>query len=154
MKKYKFAMASLMVLLAFTGMSQAMAADGTTGEIDFDQTSVSEDTMVYVHFKDLTGGADYMVNWTGDDTGYSWTTGSSQDDIYIPITFSKPSSGNAFVLTLRYQSAGTAIDSITVYVTEADQVLNTAAFLAIVVPLLVFSIIVAIYKSVGKGKGN
>jgi len=118
MSKYKLAMASMLMLIAFTGMSSAMAADGTTGEIDFDQTSVSEDTMVYVHFKDLTGGADYLVNWTGDDTGYSFTTGSSQDDIYIPITFSKPASGNAFVLNLRYQSAGTSIDSITVYVTE------------------------------------
>ena len=140
MKRYKFAMASMMVLLVFTGMNSAMAADGATGEIDFDQTSVSEDTMVYIHFKDLTGGADYLVNWTGDDTGYSFTTGASQDDMYIPITFAKPSSGNAFVLNLR-AGTGTALDSITVYVTEADQVLNTAAFLAIVVPLLVFSII-------------
>jgi len=131
--------------------ASVLAADGTTGAIDFDQTSVSEDTLVYVHFKDLTGGADYNINSSDDATGYSFTTGSNQDDVYVPITFSKPSGSNAFKIWLN-QGNGTGIDELTVFVTEADTVLNTTAFLAIVVPLLVFAIIVAIYKSIGKGK--
>ena len=125
------------------------AADGTTGSIDFDQTSVSEDTLVYVHFIDLEGGADYNINSTDDATGYTFTTGSNQNDIYVPITFSKPSGSNAFKIWLNNGSGG-GIDEMTVFVAEADTVLNTTAFLAIVVPLLVFAIIVAIYKSIGK----
>lgn len=133
-------------------ISAANAADGTTGTIDLDQTSVTDGTTIYVHFEGLTASADYLVNWTGDNTGFSWTCGASQDDIYIPIKFEKPAGSNAFLIYLRYQSAGTMIDTVTVHVNEADTILDTTAFLAIVIPLLIFAIIVTIYKSVGKAK--
>ena len=149
-KKLALPMAVLVISVLLMGMAPAQAADGTSGSIDFDQTSVSEDTLVYIHFKDLDAASDYMVNTTVDATGYSFTTGASQDDIYIPILFEKPSGSNAFTIYLR-AGTGTAIDQLTVYITEPDTVLNTAAFLAIVVPLLIFAIVVAIYKSVSKG---
>ena len=132
------------VLLMAFPMSISQAADGTTGSIDFDQTSVSEDTLVYVHFKALTVSADYKVHWDDGLSSYSWTTGSSQTDIYIPIVFSTTDGAADFIIVLEYQSAGTDIDSITVYITEVDTILDDAAFLTIAVPLIVIALIVSI----------
>ena len=157
MKNKSLLLAGLVLgLFLMVGSTAPVSAGyGTTGAIDFDQSSVSENTLVYIHFVDLESSADYNINWTTDATGYSFTTGSNQDDIYLPIKFHKPSGTNAFTIWLNdgndNASEQVNIDEITVFVTEAETVLDTTAFLAIVVPLLVFAIIVAIYKSVGKG---
>lgn len=154
MKAKSYAIPALIALslLMFT-VGTGLAADGATGSVDLDQTSMADNTLVFVHFEDLTVSADYLVNWTGDDTGFSFTTGANQDDIYIPIKFEKPAGSNAFIVHLR-AGTGTAIDSVTVYVTEATTFLDTAAFLAIVVPLLIFSIVVVIYKSITRQGGR
>ena len=149
-----FTLTLLGLLAMITSVQAAPSADGTTGSIDFDQSSVAAGTTVWVHFKDLESSADYKVNWTTDDTGVSFTTGSNQDDIYVPITFNKPSGVQTNTVYLRggNVTTGEILDQQDFIITEPEQILNTAAFLAIVIPLLVFAIIVAIYKSVGKGK--
>ena len=143
-KSTLFPMVMFAFLLMAAPMSLAMAADGTTGSIDFDQTSVAEDTLVYVHFKGLTANADYKVHWDDGVSSYSWTTGASQKDIYIPITFTTTDGAEDFIIVLEYQSAGTDIDSVTVYITAADVILDDAAFLTIAVPLIVIALIVSI----------
>lgn len=148
---FVFTFALLGLLFAPISIQAAPTGDGTNGVIDFDQSSVAAGTTVWVHFKDLDTSSDYQINWTTDDTGVNVTTGSSQDDIYIPITFDKPSGTSVNTVFLRGKSAGAIIDQQDYIITEAEQILNTAAFLAIVIPLLIFAIIVAIYKSVGKG---
>ena len=145
-----------MVMFAFLLMAMPMAltqaADGTTGSINFDQTSVATDTLVYVHFKDLTVSADYKVHWDDGVSSYSWTTGSSQTDIYIPIKFATSDGAVDFVIVLEYQSAGTDIDSITVYLTDPDVILDDAAFLTIAVPLIVIALIVSIVVGISAKK--
>jgi len=133
------------ILFLAMPISMTLAADGTTGSIDFDQTSVSEDTLVYVHFKDLTVSADYQVNTDANVTQFAFTTGSSQTDIYVPVKFSMPADGNNdFVITLVDGSETSVIDTLTVYVTEVDTILNDSAFLTIAVPLIVIALIVSI----------
>jgi len=124
--------------------SFAQAADGTTGTIDYDQSSVAEGTLIYVHFEGLTVSADYKVHWDDGVSSYSWTTGAAQTDIYIPIKFSTTDANEDFVIVLEYQSAGTDIDSITVYITAPDVILDSDAFLAIAVPLIVIALVVSI----------
>lgn len=129
-----------------------LGADGTTGSIDFDQDSVTEGTLLYIELEGLTAGADYLVNWTTDDTGYSFTTGASQTDMTVPVKVDMPASGSVFVVYLRYQSAGTQIDAVTFIVTEAETILDTDAFLAIAIPLLVMTLIVGIILGISRGQ--
>ena len=132
------------ILLAMP-MSMALAGDGTTGTIDFDQTSVAEDTLVYVHFKNLGVSSDYQINTDNNVTQFAFTTGSAQTDIYVPVKFAMPADGNNdFVITLVDGSEAVVIDTLTVYVTEVDTILNDDAFLTIAVPLIVIALIVSI----------
>lgn len=140
-----------MAILAFTLFAlvapasvPVSGADGTTGTVDLDMTSVSEDTIIWVHIEGLTSSADYLVNWTDDNTGYSYTTGSSQTDYYVQIKFAMPSSGTAFTVYLRYQSAGTLIDSVQVRITDPATILDEDAFLTIAIPIIVITVIVSI----------
>ena len=143
----------LAFLLMAMPMSNVLAGDGATGSVDFDQTSVAEDTLVYVHFKDLTVSADYMVSTDNNVTQFSFTTGSSQTDIYVPVKFTMPADGNNdYVLTLHSGTGAVAIDSITVYVTEASTILDDAAFLTIAVPLIVIALIVSIVVGISAKK--
>ena len=115
--KLALALALFSMLLLMPNVS-VQGADGAAGSIEVGVTSILEKTPVTVHMYDLTGGADYLVNWTGDNTGHSFTTGANQDEHFITITIDKPSASNDVTVYLRAQSAGTTIDSVTLYVSD------------------------------------
>jgi len=144
----KLTLASLVIfafLFLTVPMASVMAADGTTGTIDYDQTSVAEDTLVYVHFEGLGVSSDYQINTDNNVTQFAFTTGASQTDIYVPVKFAMPADGNNdFILTLVDGSEAVTIDSITVYITAADTILDSDAFLTIAVPLIVIALVVSI----------
>jgi len=98
----------------------AQGADGAAGSIEVGVTNILEKTPVTIHMYDLTGGADYLVNWTGENTGHSFTTGANQDEHFITVTIDKPSADHDVTVYLRGQSAGAVVDSITLYVSDTS----------------------------------
>lgn len=119
----------LALALAFLGMLflsassptyVALGADGAAGSIEIGVTNILEKTPVTIHMYDLTGGADYQVNWTGDNTGHSFTTGASQDEHFITVTIDKPAASHDVTIYLRGQAAGAVVDSLSIYVGDTS----------------------------------
>ena len=100
--------------------ASVMGADGAAGSIEVGVTNILEKTPVTIHMYDLTGSADYLVNWTGDNTGHSFTTGANQDEHFITVTIDKPAADHDVTVYLRGQSAGAVVDSITLYVGDTS----------------------------------
>lgn len=117
----------LMLLMPAMGIQGAVvtaefvSADGAIGSIEVGVTNILEKTPVTIHMFDLTGGADYKVNWTGDATGHTFTTASAQDEHFITVNINKPTASHDVTVYLMGAAAGNAtnfIDAITLYVSD------------------------------------
>jgi len=119
---FKLALTLGMLGMLFMAMpaAQIQGADGTAGNIEVGVTNILEKTPVTIHMYDLSSGADFKVNWTGNDDGHSFTTGANQDEHFITVTIDKPSANHDVTVYLWPQSTGTALDSITLYVSDTS----------------------------------
>lgn len=135
----------LMLLLAFAPQS-AMGADGANGEIDLDLTNVVENTLLSVRFHELDVSSDYTANWTDTSTywTYKFTTGSSQNEMSIPIRIEMPTSGNTFIIMLQAQSDSTNITMHQLFVTPYDTYLDEDQFIDLGIPILIIVIFAGI----------
>lgn len=114
------AFVGMLFFMSTSGTYIASGADGAAGSIEIGVTNILEKTPVTIHMYDLTGGADYLVNWTGDNTGHSFTTGTNQDEHFITVTIEKPAADHDVTIYLRGQAAGAVVDSITIYVGDTS----------------------------------
>ena len=143
--------ATLLFLTLNTGYV-ALGADGTTGSIEDNFGSLVDGQRIYVHCYSLTVSADYLVNHTGDDTGASFSTGSTQTEAYVPIVLDKAVSTEVYVIYLRSQSAGTVIDSVTIFVSDPDDITNEDLFMDLAIPVMIMGIFASIAIGFVKGK--
>ena len=143
---------ALMLFMSLGTGYVAQGADGTTGSVEDNFGSLVDGQRVYVHVYDLTVSADYQVNHTGDDTGASFSTGSTQTEAYVPIVLDKAVSTEVYVIYLRYQSAGTLIDSVTIFVSAPEDMTNEDLFMDLAIPIMIMGIFASIAIGFIKGK--
>ena len=121
-----FAVTVLILLSASTNVQAApvaVSADGTAGTLEIGITNILDSTPITIRMYDLTVSADFKVNWTGDDTGHSFTTGSTQDEHFITVNIDKPSGSHDVTVYLIPQAAGNDsnnLDSLTLYVSDTS----------------------------------
>ncbi len=145
-KRYVALAPVFLLLLLALAPQQAQAADGTVGTIDLDLTSVVENTLLSVRYCELAVSADYNATWTDGTTEwfYEFTTGASQSELSIPIRITMPPTGNSFTINLEYQSAGTVIDVITLFVSPYSAFLDEDQYIDLGIPILIIVIFAGI----------
>ena len=154
MRKMKLLALSLvfgLVVLAPLLPAQVKAADGTTGSFKYDFGQLINGQSIYVVVKDLTAEADYKINMTGDSNGISFTTGAGQTTYGWQTTVTRGST-DTFYIYLRYQSAGTVIDTIATTCIETDTATNVDFFMDLALPLLLLAIIAMVVVGIVKGR--
>ena len=150
----------LVLLLAATPANasvQTIHADGTAGKLEVGVTNVLDDTPITIKMYDLTVAADFKINWTGEATGHSFTTGASQDKHYITVNIEKPSASHDVTLYLIAQAAGNdanALDSLTLYISDTsifpdDIIIDIGITIAVV--FVIVGVVVLLKKSVSGG---
>jgi len=144
MKVRQIATISVLIMMFAMPVMASLATDGSSGNLDLGVTEAYDKQRIYIKAYNLDVSSDYLINSTGDNTGYSFTTGASQDSITIPWTISKASGTNVYTVYLRAQSAGTVIDSVTIYVSDVEDSVNEDLFMSIAIPILVFVILIGI----------
>ena len=151
----------LLLLIPTMGVSgsvatvEAVGADGAIGSLEVGVTSILEKTPVTIHMFDLTPGADYKVNWTGDATGHTFTTGSQQDEHFITINIDKPAASHDVTVYLIGAAAGNdsnAIDSLTLYVSDTSLFPDDIIIDIGITVAVIFVIVAAVLtlKNIGK----
>ena len=145
-----FSILTLLILSVPTAYV-AKGADGTTGNFVHDFGQLTDGQTVIIMVEGLTASADYLINMTGDNTGISFTTGAGQTEFQWQTTVTR-STTDVFYIYLRYQSAGTAIDTMLTTCVEADTVLPTNWFISIAVPILLLSVIAYVAVNIARGK--
>ena len=143
-------LAVLMSASLFAPVQAAPCGDGTTGTIDMDAQEIVDGMRIYFKLKGLTAGADYKLNWTGDDTGYAFTTGSSETEKVFPVTVDKPSSGTWHIY-LRGETAGAIIDQKEYVVSEASSFINEDLFQSVAMVLITIALLVGIVLGLVQG---
>ncbi len=138
------------LLLGFTLMalplSTVKAVDGTVGSVQASaQIFHVSGSPISINMFELTVSADYLLNWTGDATGISFTTSSVQTK--FSHTFVLTSSAAQVTFVLRQQSAGTSIDSVQVTIVNLTDFLSTG----LIISAGIFILIIVIFKKVAKG---
>jgi len=149
--------AFLVLLLAAAPASasvQTIHADGTSGSLEIGVTNILDDTPITIKMYDLTIAADFKINWTGEDTGHSFTTGASQTKHYITVNIEKPSATHDVTVYLWPQSTGAALDSLTLYVSDTsifpdDIIIDIGITIAVV--FVIVGVVVLLKKSVSGG---
>ncbi len=129
----------------FLGMplGAVMAADGAVGAIQVSaQIFHVSGAPVTVNMYDLTVSADYHLNWTGEDTGISFTLASTQTT--FSHTFVLTTSTTTIVFYLRAGAAGTVIDQYQITVMALSDFLATG----LIISAGIFILIVVIFKRV------
>lgn len=135
----------LTVLALGIPLVPVQAADGAVGSIQVsNQIFHVSGSVVSVQMFDLTVSADYLLNWTGDDTGISFTTSSTQTK--FTHTFVLTSSSSTVTFFLRAQSVGTIIDQVQVTVVSLNSFLSTG----LIISAGIFILIVVIFKRIAK----
>ena len=140
-----------LMLLSVPTLYVAKGADGTTGNFNHDFGQLTDGQTVVIMVEGLTAEADYKINMTGDNTGISFTTGAGQTEFQWQTTVTRGTT-DVFYIYLRYQSAGTAIDTMLTTCVEADTVLPTNWFISIAVPILLLSVIAVVAISISRGR--
>jgi ABC-type Fe3+-siderophore transport system permease subunit len=138
------AFAVLMVSTFAAGTIPVMGADGANGNIEDNIGNAVDGERVYVHCYNLDVSADYLLNHTGDDTGVSFTTGAAQTEIYVPITLEKDATSEVYAIYLRAQSAGTALDQVTIFVSDPEDLTQEDLFMDLAIPIMIMAIFAAI----------
>ena len=134
---------------------ESVMVDGALGALEVGVTSILEKTPVTIHMFDLTPGADYKVNWTGDATGHTFTTGSQQDEHFITINIDKPAASHDVTVYLIGAAAGNdsnAIDSLTLYVSDTSLFPDDIIIDIGITVAVIFVIVAAVLtlKNIGK----
>ena len=133
----------LFMFLMFTSpVSQTLGAAGTTGSIEIGTTSAFDGAIVAVRCYGLEVSADYTVNHTGDDTGFSFTTGASQVEFTVYLTIDKPAASETVYINL-FGSAATFLDTVTLQVKD-DSLIPDSFLITLGITLLVLFLIVGI----------
>lgn len=147
MKRYRYVVLGLIAFSLFfpiATFTQVRAADGTVGSLQANSDFLIAGMPLTLRAYSLTGGADYLLNHTNDDTGYPFTAPSDGDwQITIP-NIARPSSGSTVTFYLRQQSAGTEITAVTVTVFNLSDFLVTG----LIVTMGVFILVIVIVKRV------
>ena len=121
-----FSLTLLVLLMAGSGVQaapQSAMADGSAGTLEIGVTNILDSTPITIRMFDLTNSADFKINWTGDATGHSFTTGSTQSEHYITVNIDKPADSHDVSVYLLAQSAGNAtnsLDSLTLYISDTS----------------------------------
>ena len=147
-----FSLTLLVLLMAGSGVQaapQSAMADGTAGSLEIGVTNVLDSTPITIRMYALTVAADFKINWTGDDTGHSFTTGSIQDEHFITVNIAKPSGTHDVTVSLWPQSTGAALDSLTLYVSDTsifpdDIIIDLGIVIAVV--FIIVAVVTAIKK--------
>lgn len=146
---------SLVILLMANANVQAVPmsamADGTTGSLEIGVTNILDSTPITIRMYELTYSADFKLNWTGDDTGHSFTTGASQDEHFVTVNIAKPAASNDVTVKLCGGTGVALLDSMTLYVSDTS-IFPDDIIIDIGIVLAVVFIIVAVVASL-KRKG-
>jgi hypothetical protein len=145
--KGKISLALILALTMFAlPLSAVSAADGEVGSIQASaQIFHVSGSPISVNMFAMTPGADYQLNWTGEATGISFTLSATQTK--FSHTFVLTSSSSQVTFTLRFGSAGTAIDSVQVTIVNLTDFLSTG----LIISAGIFILIIVIFKKVAKG---
>lgn len=135
--------------LAFGDVITTNAAVGTTGKLEIGSTSAFDGAIVAVNCYDLEVSADYKVNSTGDDTGFSFTTGSSQSSYVVYLNVYKPSASEAVYVFLWGNQSEAALDTYTLQVKD-ESIIPDEFLIALGITLLVLFLIIGIVKRMRK----
>ena len=147
--KAKYQVATLLCLaMALFGLpllSPAAAADGANGYIQSSaQIFHISGGVISISMWNLDPSSDYHLNWTGENTGVTFTTAATQTT--YTYTFALSSTSTAVVFYLRAGTAGTTIDSVQVTVFDISAFLATG----LIISAGIFVLIVVIFKRVVK----
>ena len=145
--KGKISLALILALTMFAlPLSAVSAADGTVGSIQASaQIFHVSGSPISVNMFSLTVSADYHLNWTGESTGITFTTSSTQTK--FSHTFVLTSSAATVTFVLREGSTGTPIDTVQVTVVNLTDFLSTG----LIISAGIFILIIVIFKKVAKG---
>lgn len=148
-RRKHFALSIAILSLALFGLpllNTARAADGAAGNLQVSaQIFHVSGSVISVSMWNLDVSGDYLLNWTGDDTGISFTTSATQST--FSHTFVLTSTAATAVFYLRAQSAGTVIDQVQVTIVDLADFLATG----LIISAGIFILIVVIFKRVAKG---
>ncbi len=137
------ALALLTIALFGLPLVAVQAADGANGNISqSSQIFHVSGSVVSVSMFNLDVASDYMLNWTGDDTGISFTTSATQTTFLH--TFSLTSTASTVTFFLRAQSAGTVIDQVQATVVNINDFLATS----LIISAGIFVLIVVLFKRI------
>ena len=145
--KGKLSLALILGLTMFAmPLSAVLAADGTVGNVQASaQIFHVSGSPISINMFELAVSSDYHLNWTGEVTGITFTTSAIQTK--FSHTFVLTSSSSQVTFTLRYGSAGTAIDSVQVTIVNLTDFLSTG----LIISAGIFILIIVIFKKVAKG---
>lgn len=135
--------------LTFGSIMTVNAADGTTGKLEIGSTSAFDGAIVAANCYDLEVSSSYKVNSTGDDTGFSFTTGSSQTSYVVYLNVYKPSGSEAVYVHLWGNQSEAALDTYTLQVKD-ESIIPDEFLIALGITLLVLFLIIGIVKRMRK----
>ena len=135
--------------LSLGGITNANAAAGTTGKLEIGATSAFDGAIVAVKCYDLEVSATYKVNATGDDTGFSFTTGSTQTTYIVYLTVAKPAASETCYVYLYGNETEAALDTYTLQVKD-DSIIPDEFLISLGITLLVLFLIIGIVKRMRK----
>jgi len=130
----------------------AAMADGTAGTLEIGVTNILDSTPITIRMYALTVAADFKLNWTGEDTGHSFTTGATQDEHFVTVNIDKPAASHDVTVYLIAQAAGNntnSLDSMTLYVSDTtifpdDIIIDIGIVIAVV--FIIVAVVTAIKK--------
>lgn len=138
-------LSAMLLSVLFIGISASQGAAGTTGALEVGSTSAFDGAIVAVRAYNLEASSTYKVNLTGDATGFSFETASSQTEFTIYLTVDKPSGSETVYIWLYGDVATTALDTVTLQVKD-DSLIPDEFLISLGITLLVLFLIVGIVK--------
>lgn len=138
------AVMSLAMVFLAVQPSVVSAANGT---INLPATSVLDGSYVEVTLSNLDPSTAYGFK-AGSTWIFNFTTGASQTEQTVSFIADKPASGNALTLYLytgvNTSALTTLVDSKTLFVNQAGDILGTSLFIDVGIQLLIIGVIVSI----------
>lgn len=148
-KMIVFAVPLLVLLLAFA-IVPASADDGANGTLDIGATSTFDGATIAVRCYDLDVSSDYFVNYTGDATGFAFTTGADQDTYVVYLTIDKPS-GSEVVTVMLVSGTGAAIIDQQTLQCKDDSIIPLDFIMTIGIAFMLLAIIAGLIVKLRKG---
>ena len=139
----------LLVLGLIAPILSVKAADGVNGNIEVGVSSIADGSTVEIRFYNLDPSSDYVINSSTVADISTFTTGATQTQRYMPITFDKPAATNDYILYLRANGTGAIIDQATLFIYEADTYIPMDLLLDIGIMVLILSVIIGAVTGIG-----